>query len=213
MKSALSLVLAIAVGIISFVSPAMSAVKTCTALPLDSQFDIAISPTSVDQALFDAAVLHFVNIERCAHGLSALRSDASLQRATARHSEHMATNAYLSHKSRAPGMRDLADRLKKARVSYKVAGENIAKSFVFAFYKSPIGGNSATCDFKYAKSGAKVPVHTYASMAEDLVDMWMDSPSHRKNILYAGFRRAGATANIDASEYCGTIYAAQNFAN
>lgn len=89
-----------------------------------------VSADALDQNLFNIAVLHYVNIERCNHGLTPLRSDNNLIRATSQHSRHMASNAYVSHKSRQSGYRNLQDRLSKARVNYRVAGENVIKSFV-----------------------------------------------------------------------------------
>ncbi len=174
----------------------------------------AVSAETLDQSLFNVAVLHYVNIERCNRGLAPLRSDNNLIRATSQHSRHMASNAYVSHKSQQSGYRNLQDRLSKARVNYRVAGENVIKSFVFAFNRQAVGGDRANCRFSYASNGNPVPRHTYDSLAKDLVALWMASTTHRKNILHRDYRRAGATFGVNADpNYCGTVYAAQNFAN
>lgn len=173
-----------------------------------------VTAGSLDQNLFNDAVLYYVNIERCNRGLAALRTDSSLIRATSQHSRHMARNSYVSHKSKQSGYRNLQDRLSKARVNYRVAGENVVKSFVFAFNRQAVGGDRANCRFSYASNGSPVPRHTYDTLAKDLVVLWMASPTHRKNILHRDFRRAGATFGVDTDpNYCGTVYAAQNFAN
>ncbi len=172
-----------------------------------------VSAETLDQSLFNAAVLHYVNIERCNRGLAPLKSDNNLIRATRQHSRNMASNAYVSHKSQQSGYRNLQDRLSRARVTYRVAGENVAKSFVFAFDRRNIGA-SANCQFRFSSDGAVVPRHTYNSLAEDLVSLWMESPTHKRNILYRDYRRAGAAIGIDNdSSFCGTVYVAQNFAN
>lgn len=171
-----------------------------------------VSADALDQNLFNIAVLHYVNIERCNRGLFPLRSDNNLVRATSQHSAHMARNAYVSHNSRQSGYRNLQDRLSKARVKYRIAGENVAKSFVFAFNRRHVGAQSQ-CQFKFS-NGRLVPRHTYDTLAKDLVVLWMESPAHRKNILENSFRRAGATIGVNNdSNFCGTVYVAQNFAN
>ena len=173
-----------------------------------------VTANSLDQNLFNDAVLYYVNIERCNRGLTPLRSDNSLVRATRQHSLHMATNAYVSHKSKQSGYRNLQDRLSKARVNYRIAGENVIKSYVFAFDRQNIGTSGANCQFRFASNGDRVPRHTYDSLAKDLVALWMASTTHRSNILHRDFRRAGATFGVDGkSSLCGTVYAAQNFAN
>ena len=173
----------------------------------------AVSADALDQTLFNDAVLYYVNAERCARGLAPLGSDNTLIRATSQHSTHMASNAYVSHTSKQAGYRNLQDRLSRARVRYRIAGENVAKSFVFAFNRQNIGA-SARCQFRFSSNGSRVPRHTYESLAKDLVVLWMESPTHRSNILHRDFRRAGATIGVNNdSNYCGTIYVAQNFAN
>lgn len=174
----------------------------------------AVSADRLDQNLFNDTVLYYVNIERCNRGLTPLRSDNTLIRATRQHSRHMASNAYISHKSQQSGYRNLQDRLTKAHVKYRIAGENVAKSFVFAFDRRNVGSGRAQCEFNFASNGRAVPRHTYDTLAKDLVVLWMASPTHRSNILHRDFRRAGATFGVDPdTSFCGTIYAAQNFAN
>ena len=171
-----------------------------------------VSADALDQSLFNDAVLYYVNIERCNRGLSPLRSDNNLIRATRQHSTHMARNAYISHNSKQTGYRNLQDRLSKANVRYNLAGENVAKSFVFAFDRRNVGSQSQ-CQFKFS-NGATVPRHTYDSLAKDLVVLWMESPAHRKNILERSFHRVGATIGVNNDpNFCGTVYVAQNFAN
>lgn len=186
---------------------------TCNA-PLTSAADSrVVTPNALDQALFNDAVLHYVNVERCRRGLSPLKSDNSLIRATRQHALHMATNSYVSHNSKQAGYRNLQDRLSRARVKYRIAGENVAKSFVFAFDRRNIGTKSA-CNFRFTNTGGSVPRHTYDSLAKDLVVLWMESPTHRSNILHNSFHRAGATIGVNEDpNFCGTVYVAQNFAN
>jgi len=197
-----------------FWTTAATASQSSCSSPLAGNADNrTVSADALDQELFNAAVLHYVNIERCKRGLSPLRSDNTLIRATRQHALHMASNAYVSHNSKQAGYRNLQDRLSKARVNYRIAGENVAKSFVFAFDRRNVGAQSA-CNFRFKSTGGAVPRHTYDSLAKDLVVLWMESPTHRSNILHTSFRRAGATIGVNNDpSFCGTVYVAQNFAN
>ncbi|MGE4612081.1 MAG: CAP domain-containing protein [Paracoccaceae bacterium] len=193
---------------------ASAAPASCNATLSSNASSRAVTADALDQALFNDAVLHYVNVERCNRGLTPLRSDNDLIQATSQHSAHMASNAYVSHNSRQAGYRELQDRLSKAKVQYRVAGENVIKSYVFAFNRQNIGSSGRACQFRFASNGSRVPRHTYNSLAKDLVALWMVSKTHRSNILHRDFSRAGATFGVDGnSSLCGTVYAAQNFAN
>ena len=70
-------------------------------------------------------VVNLVNKERKANGLSALSSDSQLARLAQLKAEDMAKNGYFSHTS--PTYGSAFDMMKTYGVSYKNAGENIAK--------------------------------------------------------------------------------------
>lgn len=186
----------------------------CTPQLSSSASDREVRQNGIDQELFNTAVLFYVNVERCNQRLATLQPDARLMQATFQHSSHMAANAYVSHKSRQAGFRDLQDRLAKANAEYRVAGENIVQSFVYAFNKQSVSSNPENCSFNFVRNGSRVPRHTYDTLAKDLVSLWMASPTHRSNILHRNYRRAGATFGINSTQgFCGTIYAVQNFSN
>lgn len=186
----------------------------CTPQLSSSASARAVRQNGIDQELFNTAVLFYVNVERCNQGLVTLRPDARFMQATFQHSSHMAANAYVSHKSRQAGFRNLQDRLAKANAKYRVAGENIVQSFVYAFNKQSVSSNPENCSFNFVRNGSRVPRHTYDTLAKDLVSLWMASPTHRSNILHRSYRRAGATFGINSNQgFCGTIYAVQNFSN
>lgn len=70
------------------------------------------------------AVLNLVNKERTSRGLSALILDEGLSNVAQKHSKDMAENNYFSHTNLAG--ESPFDRIKKAGISYRTAGENIA---------------------------------------------------------------------------------------
>jgi len=100
-----------------------------------------------------------VNIERANNGLPALAMNSDVRAVARAHSEDMAANNYFSHTN----LDDESpfDRLDKAGVPWRTAGENI-------------GYNSG-----------------YADPAAVAVDSWMNSDGHRANILTEAFTHAG----------------------
>lgn len=72
-----------------------------------------------------AQVVRLVNQERTAVGLGSLASDSQLAAVAQKKAEDMAKNGYFSHTS--PTYGSAFDMLKAAGISYRTAGENIAK--------------------------------------------------------------------------------------
>ena len=72
-----------------------------------------------------AQVVRLVNQERAAAGLGSLSSDSQLTAVAQRKAEDMAKNGYFSHTS--PTYGSAFVMLKAAGISYRTAGENIAK--------------------------------------------------------------------------------------
>ena len=70
-------------------------------------------------------VVRLVNIERNKYGLSNLIMDTNLQKVAQKKSEDMKANNYFSHTS--PTYGSPFDMMKQFGISYKAAGENIAK--------------------------------------------------------------------------------------
>ncbi len=72
----------------------------------------------------EAQMLQLVNKERVANGLAALRADPELTEVARAHARDMFARGYFSHVT--PDGKDLADRIRKSRLSYQTAGENLA---------------------------------------------------------------------------------------
>lgn len=173
-----------------------------------------INPKSPDLAAFSASVRYFANIERCRVGLPALDADPGLLNAATVHSAYMAGARNLSHKSNVRGYRSLKERMRTSNVSMRAAGENIGQNFLYALGGKTISlASRGPCQFTYADSGAKVPHHTYSSLAREMVTSWIASPNHYSNLVNRKFSRMEASFGFAADEStCGWIYASQNFA-
>lgn len=109
----------------------------------------------------------------------------------------------------------MAERLSKAGVRFRTAGENIAQRKLYQLTGRAILIKAATsCNMRYADTRQPVPRHTYRSLAKSAVTAWMNSAGHRHNILNRSFGRVGTGLGINqAGAACGTVYLTQNFAD
>jgi uncharacterized YkwD family protein len=105
---------------------------------------------------YEQKVVDLTNQQRAKSGLPALKVDLSLSKVAREKSSDMQKNNYFSHTS--PSYGSPFDMMKKFGITYKTAGENIAK-------------------------GQRSP--------EEVVNAWMNSSGHRKNILSSNFTHIG----------------------
>lgn len=115
-----------------------------------------INVPTKEQASVEQEVLRLVNVERANAGLPALKNDWELARVAEYKSQDMYDKRYFSHTS--PTYGSPFTMMKNFGITYKSAGENIAK-----------GQRSAS----------------------EVVNAWMNSEGHRKNILSNNFTHIG----------------------
>jgi uncharacterized protein YkwD len=107
--------------------PEVAALLTVSAggAPLDAPAT-ALAPDPADPAAAEAAVVRAVNATRRARGLAPLRSAPALDEVARRHAVAMAAAGKVVHVF--PGSGDLGDRLRRVRVPYRRAYENVARA-------------------------------------------------------------------------------------
>ena len=173
-----------------------------------------IAVAGPNQTLFNEAVLIYSNAVRRQHGRPALRLDPGLSRAATEHALNMARLRTHSHELPVRGQKKLSQRIKRQSLSYRQAAENIAMDKVYRLLGRPISMSSRGCDFLYGDTMQPVPVHTYASLAEQVVSRWLASPKHRQSLLSPSYRRLGAGMGVDPDgPACGDLYLVQDFAD
>jgi len=172
-----------------------------------------MDPTGVDQWLFDEAIRRAVNTRRCDRGLPPLLADPALARAATYHSGDMVARGFFEHTSPVPGRTSLRDRYREVGANYPRAAENIAEVSLFDF-----GGqhfyvrDAATCQFSFSPNGPVIPARTYANAAESLVELWMTSSGHKRNLMDKELTHHGAGAALRPNpETCGDLLVAQDF--
>ncbi len=177
------------------------------------EFARPISADGLDQRLFNEAVLYYSNAVRQQHRRAPLSADPALAQAAAGHAQNMARLRTHAHVLPVRGQSDLRDRMRRQSVSYRTAAENIAMDKVYRLLGRPISMSSRGCSFFYADDMQQVPIHTYGSLAHQVVNRWLASPKHRESLLSTRFQRLGSGVGIDpAGPACGDLYLVQNFA-
>jgi uncharacterized protein YkwD len=173
---------------------------------------------AVDTNLMSAAVLHETNRKRAENKLRPLRHHPKALQAAAIQSQIMQKRGSISHENPENAKyQTLIKRVQAVGVNPGLAAENVATAFGVryesgkAFYKREERGKPI---FSYTPDGPPLPPHTYESFAKALVDAWMDSPGHRKNILladaeYLGVSCVGGKKNSDMPIfYCTQVFLA-----
>ncbi len=118
-------------------------------------------------------ILRLSNIERVNLGVPALKMDTRLESAATAHSEEMARLAFFSHISPTPGRETPEQRILQAGAVARATAENIAS---FTGYPE-------------------------ATLAQEAVKGWMDSPGHRQNLLNPDYTHIGIGVSLKGNQY------------
>lgn len=175
-----------------------------------------LTPEKFDTNLLSAAVLHATNAERNKHQLAPLRHHPGAERAAALQAEIMRGRGSISHDNPShPKLQTLEDRVRAVGLKYRFIAENVATAFALR-YESGRAFYPRTVDSKtivsYTPDGPPIPPHSYASFAQALVQNWMNSPGHRKNILSTNASYLGASClpepnpTVVRKFYCAQVF-------
>lgn len=142
-----------------------------------------------------------INKNRKKHGLQSLAWNDALSRIAAKHSRDMANRNFLDHNT--PEGKTFSDRYRQSGFSCEIlvgnkihaGAENLALS---RLYNSTTRENGIT--YYHWNSSEEIALRT--------VDGWMDSPSHRENILTPHWRQEGVGIEIGPGN---KIYITENF--
>ena len=147
----------------------------------------SITPQQLDRLLLDAAIFHETNRRRTARGLRALRYDAKVREAAAIQSQNMASKGQVTHENSDPNAGTMIERARLAGLSRPAfIAENVASAFGRRYRsgeKFYVREENGRRIYSYEPNGPPIPMHTYVSFARALVDSWMESPGHRRNIM------------------------------
>ena len=165
-------------------------------------------------AVIEEWIIVFTNEERVRAGLQPLVHDGAISRIARGHSRFMASTGLLEHELEG---RDPTDRAMAAGYNCRVYNDDGSYSYGLSenIAKHPRVAQWTGTAFPGSSFRPTIYAEDDQAMARGLVDGWMDSPGHRRNILDEELHRIGVGVSVVETEERGyvseTVYATQNF--
>jgi uncharacterized protein YkwD len=153
-------------------------------------FNATIDSERFDYELLNAAVFFETNRQRVLNGKKPFKHHDRLGNCAQGHSDDMVAYKFFAHESLARGRYSLSDRARIYSVPSEYLGENICNNYTLRFNGQAYYPPSQAGFFK-SISGQPIAMHTYVSLAIEMVKSWMNSPGHRANILNSEFTHLG----------------------
>ncbi|MGI9393881.1 MAG: CAP domain-containing protein [Boseongicola sp.] len=203
---------AIAAGIVFIFASTVDA-EACSRNVSSKAAKTVVPSSRVNQTLLDQAIRTEVNFHRCRAGLRSLADAGNgLANQAKKHSSWMARAQQLTHRSTVAGSATFKQRLKRSGVKFRTGAENIGMVHRYRIDNQRFKiVNSSACQFT-TYDGKPLPAHSYASLARHVVNLWMNSPGHRKNILNSKVTKMSSGVAFDPkAQYCGRFWLTQNF--
>ena len=160
-------------------------------------------PSELNGTRIEYLVHEEINEERVEHNRSKLAFDTELRPVARYHSADMAERNYFAHVG--PGGETLGDRYAmfnyRCRVptggfQYATGGENI----LYTYYDATVRMDDRS-----------VRYDTPEELAEGIVNGWMNSTSHRENLLKPYWRQEAIGVYVERQDGRTRVYATQNF--
>jgi uncharacterized protein YkwD len=174
-----------------------------------------IDVEAVNRPLLIAAIFHETNRRRVAEGLPAFLPIDRLNDAADLQATLIALRQEIGHENPLPRQGTVLLRVKETGLEPEFVAENVAMTPLL----NPLNPRNLFMRiedgreiFSAESGGPPVPMHTYASFAQAVVDQWMNSPGHRANILNRRLRCLGCAVRPGKnSALMDAIYAVQVF--
>lgn len=172
----------------------------------------------VDLNLLAAAIFHETNRRRANHKLPSLAFDAAARRAANLQAQLMAQTGDVSHEHPGnPQHATLSKRLAGVGLNPRFAAENLAYTFAVQYRSGDhlyVREENGEKIHSYKPAGPPLAPHTYISFAKTVVDQWLNSPGHRRNLLHrepkflgVGCRPAKDKSGLPMIYCCQVFYA------
>lgn len=186
-----------------------------TALEASSaQFAATIDFDAPDYATLATAMERLTNAERKKQGIAALATNRILRRSSERYAQRMVAEGFLAHED--PTSTDLhtpPQRVAAAGGANPATSENIADVPAF---RVESGEPFYVLDAEHyviarEPDGPPIEAHTYATFAATVVEGWMNSPGHRRNLLNPDALEQGIGAQMYLQNGIPAFVVVQNF--
>ncbi|MBN2348833.1 MAG: CAP domain-containing protein [Bacteroidales bacterium] len=147
-------------------------------------FNDTIDFNNIDFPRLQAAIFYLTNEERIKNKLPELNYSDLLEKTALMHSEDMVKYEFFGHENTIDkNKKDQNMRARITGIQNPYVAENIAETFGIQYKANTRVFTPAIGQFSYSQDGNLIPPHTYLSLAEVFLNMWMNSPEHKKNIL------------------------------
>ena len=170
-----------------------------------AKVDERIDLRHINQSLLSAAIFQETNKKRKEHGRTQLGHLPRLDEAARMHAEDMAENEYVAHVNKRE--QELRTPLKRVREvglkNIRFVAENVASNFGIQYEPGKIvfpEKKDGDTEYYYQPGGKPIANHTFRSFAESLLNEWMNSPGHRKNILSEQPKFLGTGCSVDKDD-------------
>lgn len=175
-----------------------------------------IIPNHFDETLLIKEIYRHTNKARDAYNLSLFLWNDTLTYTAHDHSQDMVNNHYIAHISPKEENRTLQKRLENHGFHFTnhTFAENIGVNYMLdiagrSYYeKSGWFDKPVYIDYN---TGETIDYQTYDHFAKTIVDQWMKSPGHRKNILNPQMQQIGIGAIQGKYQNFDAIYVTQVF--
>lgn len=144
-----------------------------------------VDPDHFDEAAGRAAIYFATNEVRRKHGLSTLQRSELLEVSAQEHARRMRDLDFFAHEDPFDAaMHTPQERGAWAGIGNPMMAENIAQGPTIQYGSGQsVFARGGRGQFSLTAEGPLLPPHTYVTLARALVESWMNSPGHRKNIL------------------------------
>jgi len=155
-----------------------------------------ISQALVDVNLLDAAVFWLTNAERKKYNLKQFQFHNKLKQTAVLHSEQMKIHNFFSHENAVEAkFKTLTDRISSVKDNnfqgFMSCGENISDYPIIKANENFTVENRNGTQRLFSTNGIEILPYSYYEFAKIVVEGWMNSPGHRKNILNSDFTYLG----------------------
>lgn len=140
-----------------------------------------IDPKCLREDLLTTLIVRYTNCERQKAGLKPLSVSAQLAQLAQAHSLDMARRDYFSHSEpKLFGHKSFSSRMPIQQLNLRQVAENIA---MFPVVKSRKTTERRLSTGQLLGRSVEEDIYSYDALARQVVENWMQSPGHRKNIL------------------------------
>ena len=180
-----------------------------------------VGGTPLDLPTIEGLIVTLTNKEREAVGLGTLRHDPAISHIARAHSENMMRRGIFAHEI---GGKDPTDRALDAGYDCRARKSDGSGSYTYGLseniYKVPKVARWKTSTMtlwgiRITSETKPLELRDTPTMARYMVQGWMDSPGHRKNIMNASAKRIGVGLVVEETTEHGytveTVHATQNF--